>query len=880
MPHGEFWGKLRSDDNGRVLAWHPLEDHCADVAACARALLDQTLLRRRLASAAGLRDLDEGQVERLVALAALHDIGKFNTGFQNKAFANQPTAGHVREVATLLLDPQNHADLAPRLSHALDAEELTTWSDSIAELLVAAISHHGRPAVESMALQSSWWKPARGLDPFAGMARLAASTRRWCPLAWSSATERLPSSPALQHAFAGLVMLADWLGSDTRFFEYTRPAEGDRFARSLETARSVLRQGQIDAAESRRALGPTPVAFEEVFVGYAPHPVQRRMMELAVPFAASVTVLESETGSGKTEAVLMRFLELYRRGVVDGMYFALPTRTAATQLHRRVHDAMRAVLGESAPPVVMAVPGYIVADDHEATRLPHFEVLWNDDPHQRYRYRGWAAEHPKRYLTAPIAVGTIDQVLLSALKVGHAHMRATAVSRQLLVVDEVHASDTYMTAVLREVLRWHAACGGHAVLLSATLGSDARAELLRAAGASVDGLDVAAASSAPYPSLVHWESGAALEWTDVAEAGRPKDVGVELASWCDDPGRVASTALDAAAAGAKVLVIRNTVRGALATQAALEAAAVSRGREDLLFRCDDVAAPHHARFARADRQALDDAIEAAFGKDRAGPGTVAVATQTVQQSLDLDADWILTDLCPMDVFLQRVGRLHRHSRGNRPAPFQRARVVVLTPEAPDLSNAIRRNGQASAPHGVGTVYHDVRVLQATWERLASTPTLEIPRMNRELVEHTTHPEAVAAFDARGSLWARHAQHVGGRALAERVLGRHNSMRRDESFFGDAVGFPERGVDADIKTRLGEDDRRVELPAPATGPFGRRVRELVLPGWQARGMPTELEVIVTAERDGRIDLVIAGQPFVYDRLGLHPFAPTPEESPHA
>ncbi|MDB4914145.1 MAG: CRISPR-associated helicase/endonuclease Cas3, partial [Gemmatimonadetes bacterium] len=184
---------------------------------------------------------------------------------------------------------------------------------------------------------------------------------------------------------------------------------------------------------------------------------------------SSITILESETGSGKTEAALARFVTLFSAGKVDGLYFALPTRTAATQMHKRVFDATAMAFTEP-PPVILAVPGYLRVDDTEGRRheLARFDVLWPDA--ERFRYRGWAAEGPKRYLAGCIVVGTVDQVLLSSLRVGHAHMRATSLMRMLLVVDEVHASDAYMTRILEDVLARHRRAGGHALLLSATLG--------------------------------------------------------------------------------------------------------------------------------------------------------------------------------------------------------------------------------------------------------------------------------------------------------------------------------------------------------------------------------------------------------------------------
>ena len=866
-----FWGKLRKDDDQRVVAWHPLAAHCADVAACAFALIERTLLRRRLAALAGLDDLDPAQRARLVVLAALHDIGKFNHGFQNKAFNREPKAGHVAEVATLLLDRRQHRDLFLPLADALELRALAGWDEdggsAVLGLLLASIGHHGRPAGTTRVVPG-YWRPAHGLDPLAGIGDLVERTKGWLPEAWADGRP-LPLRPELQHAFAGLVMLADWLGSDTNFFPYTEPGEGDRFTRSVEVARRVLDEGRIDPALARAALGTDAIRFENVWPHLGPpREIQRRAMALPQPASASVTVLESETGSGKTEAVLARFLQLYQSGEVDGLYFALPTRTAATQLHGRVLDAVTHAFGEDAPPVVMAVPGYLIADDQQATRLAPFEVLWNDDPKQRYRYRGWAAERPKRFLAAPVAVGTIDQVLLSALRVSHAHLRSTALSRQLLVVDEVHASDAYMNAVLREVLKTHARAGGHAVLLSATLGSTARQQLLQAAGAKLDPLDRRTASEAPYPSLLHWERGSSPVWTRVEEAGRPKDVHVELAPWMEEPSTIAARALDAAEAGAKILIIRNTVRGAVEMQRAMEQAAEQRGSTALLFRCGELPAPHHARFAKADREKLDKSIERRFGKERHSGGCVAVATQTVQQSLDLDADWMITDLCPIDVLLQRVGRLHRHTRADRPAAFAQAHVVVLTPSEPDLSGLLDAAGAARGGHGIGTVYEDLRVLQATWDLLAERPRLTVPADNRALVEGATHSDALAPFAQRDERWARHAQTVDGAAIAKRILGRNNAIDRTVSFLEVDVAFPSKELEGDIKTRLGEDDRRIELGTLVCTPFGSSIRELTIPGWQARDIPSDPAVTIEPI-NGSLRLDIGGAPFVYDRLGLRP-----------
>jgi CRISPR-associated endonuclease/helicase Cas3 len=603
---------------------------------------------------------------------------------------------------------------------------------------------------------------------------------------------------------------------------------------------------------------------------------ERRVVSWGRPPQGGLTILESETGSGKTEAALGRFVQLFQAGLVDGMVFALPTRTAATQLHARVVEAMRRAFPDEAcrPGVVLAVPGYLQVDDTHGRRLPEFKVLWNDDDKERARHRGWAAETPKRYLAGTIAVGTIDQVLLSSLRVGHAHLRATALLRQLLVVDEVHASDAYMNRILEEVLRFHLGAGGHAFLMSATLGTHVRRKLESAAlgPEMVAGQysSLAAALATPYPVVHHAARGAPATMEAVTIPGLPKTIHVTLEALADAPDAVASRALDAARRGARVLVLRNTVTDAVATQLALEAL-VTAADTPLLFRVGEVITLHHARFARDDRVLLDHAIAARFGKDApALGGVVAVTTQTVQQSLDLDADILFTDLAPMDVLLQRFGRVHRHPEkrdADRPPAFEEARAIVLISDTP-LEASIWKSGEARGKHGVGTVYDDLVILEATRRRLAEDGRLVIPAQNRALVEVTTHPEALdAVVRSLGEIWQKHRNKVFGIERAHVGIADLNLVDRTQRF-GD-YSFKRTELSERIAARLGESDRRAVFAAPPLGPFGGRVRELTLPGWLAREAPPDPELIPTEVQtgDGRARFAFGPLRFVYDRLGL-------------
>jgi CRISPR-associated endonuclease/helicase Cas3 len=452
--------------------------------------------------------------------------------------------------------------------------------------------------------------------------------------------------------------------------------------------------------------------------------------------------------------------------------------------------------------------------------------------------------------------------------VGHAHMRATALLRHLLVVDEVHASDSYMTRILEAVLGHHLAAGGQALLMSATLGAAARYRL-QAAGASrpaLPGLD--AACMAPYPAITTRALGAAPEVIGVASVDPDKRVRVRLEPWMDEPQTISEQALASAAAGARILVLRNTVSGCIATQQSLEQAASALGRLDLLWTCDGVQAPHHSRFAKEDRERLDQSIEKFFGKQSPSAGCVAVATQTVQQSLDLDADLMLTDLCPMDVLLQRLGRLHRHRGRPRPSGFEAPAAIVLTPAERDLGPLIQKGGEAFGKHGLGAVYDDLRILETTWQALEDRAELAIPSMNRELVERTTHPEALArVVEGRGPSWRAHQQWVEGTSAADRALAGLNLVDRSKPF-GEAA-FPSKDLGRRIQTRLGEDDRLAEFEAPFAGPFGRSVRVLTIPVHQAKGIPADARPVVLRTGTGTVEFSLGERSYRYDRLGLRP-----------
>ena len=870
-----FWGKSDRKAPERI---HLLEHHLADVGACFEALVMQPTIRRRLAHTAGWDDIDDTTAARLCVFAALHDIGKVNIGFQTQIWipsdwpSNQRPpgrAGHTVDLTPVLTD--NDRATAEWFFEALgwwwDATE--SWDDcggeTVCGLLVATLSHHGTPLQldSGRAEHPRLWRRYGDLDPPEQVASIGRLVREWFPEAFNKGDRPLPSAPRFQHHFLGLCNLADWIGSNELWFEYVDAPRDDYMDSARRAAAPAVKRIGLDILEQRDAMrGSVVPGLNEMF----PHIAQANAIQTTAyraPLDERLVIIESETGSGKTEAALWRFARLYEAGLVDGLYFALPTRAAAKQIFDRVNACVANLFPASVrPEAVLAVPGYVRAGVAVGERLQDYVVWWDDHAADGRR---WAAESSRRFLAAQIAVGTVDQVMLGSLKVKNAHMRSASLARNLLVVDEVHASDAYISEVLAAVLDAHLDSGGHALLMSATLGSAGRQRWLRRDVAAVPTLTEAI--GAPYPAVT--TSSAVI---DAGENDRRKDVGIRAESEMRDFDAVAARALVATRSGAKVLVVRNTVDFAIRTQEALLEAA---GPEDagLLFSVKGVPTLHHGRFAAVDRELLDGEIERRLGGGRLDGGLVVVGTQTLEQSLDIDADLLITDLCPADVLLQRIGRLHRHRQNDstRPGDYTEPRCIVLTPGddlSPLLSSRARGNANGLGPHG--GVYRNLHILEATRRLVGEYPQWRIPEMNRELVERATHPEALDAITADlGEAWKDHAISTAGGHIADVQTGRGHLIRRDKSFFTDnrEVCFP--SDDQRIRTRLGDDRVEISFDPPPASPFdaSRSIDRLAVSSrWLPGAAPPETVEPMPSD-DGGFEFRVDDRSFRYDRLGL-------------
>ena len=823
VPEGRFWAKLHPFKNPEI--WHPLIAHSADVAAVlARMISPESILAKRLAVQLGQEALAPGQRARLVFLAALHDMGKVNHGFQTKARPMgergdwvSSQRGHVK----VLLESMGVPGLRRMVTENILAV-LGTDGRAAAGLWAGTISHHGRPWMpEVVPKRGALWHPdASGRDPLGEAQRLIDHAAGWSGVAHTPDETLLPVPPAFTHLFAGVLTLADWIGSTRSAFPFAPSAdeEPDRYWDEEARPRAELACARIGVVPRTRPVSLSGLSllgqlFPDVFRDDSRQPteLQQHVAEMALPVPGARLLIESETGSGKTEAALALYARLREVGRVGGLMFALPTRATASAMHGRVVDAMKGMYqGEEHPTITLAVGG-------QQPRTGSSEALVNEQPltypdTAERELENWASSHNKKFLAAEVVVGTVDQVLLAGLPVKHAHLRLAALSRHLLVVDELHSYDRYMTEVLRRVLELHTQAGGIALFMSATLSDAART--LFASQTSTPGSTQTytqeQATRVAYPALALCEAAhAEWEFTSLASSGEPKRVQWRATS---SEGAL-RTAVDAAASGARVLVLRNTVTGARDAIRWF----VGNPEGKLLWRPagSEHAPPYHSRYTLPDRLALDRAVTERFGKPAAQVpgGAILVATQVAEQSLDVDFDLLITDLCPIDVLLQRIGRLHRHRERHpyRPEGYRAAGVSVIAPDG-GFAQQLRKRS-LSLGWGENRPYSSYADGELTLRLIQGTGNGEIviPRDNRALVEGVYHAEARDPLWA-DPLWEEYMCKAEGAERNRAWMGDQAALAFDRSYTASAGQFSDAQERA-VRTRLGDDTIRIDLPEP-------------------------------------------------------------------
>lgn len=754
-PAWECWGKASPTEGCPA---HALLCHLLDVAAVAHHVLTThapRALRRRLLGL--VPNAEEASLKLLLFVIALHDLGKYTPAFQTKAdWARRLLLARGFDLEPPATARPHGAAGFDFIRDALIASDVP--SEAARSLARAVTAHHGEFPTNAQLYRQPMGSRERGRNPRWQTARdEAIGSLRSCLGVEPVAALTVDHASVMR--LAGLTSVADWIGSMENVFRYEPPQQ------SVE---SYWRTALDRATEALERVGIRPAnesgerSFTSLFPTLSPWPLHVAAQTVSNCLSSpSLVILEAPMGEGKTEAALLLVQAAACRLGQQGFYIGLPTQATANQMFGRVKAFLEDVDGADKSTLMLA---HAEADGIEAFRS--IVEVYDEDGKRLGRVRAEEWFLPKkRALLAEHGVGTIDQALLGVLRTRHGFVRLFGLAGKTVVLDEVHAYDTFTSTILDRLLEWLAALGTTVVLLSATLPKLRRTELTTAyrRGLGVTG-DTTTSEEARYPrittvsqkrsSTVHVEP-----WA--------RSMAIDVHRIDPDVEGIARRLLEEIRRGGCAGWICNTVDRA---QAACNAtAALAPDIPRLLI---------HARMLPAHRNECERRLERWLGSQSRGaqrPGRVLViGTQVLEQSLDVDFDFLVTDLAPVDLVLQRAGRLHRHrERTNRSAAHPTPRLWLAYPTGAPEDAPIKE---------IASVYSEALV-RATVRTLARRTQIILPEDIEPLVEEVYHGTIPEPDDP---LHNAYIEHVGG-SIAKRQNAQTRvlpSPSSEDDIFGD------------------------------------------------------------------------------------------------
>lgn len=804
MGYFRYWGKAEKDGS----RYHLLPYHCLDVAAVGHVLLTGDAdLRQKFAAITGLEEAVFGGW--LVSLLALHDIGKFSESFQN---LRPDILEQLQSISSIKQYIVRHDSLGNAyLNLALQSEELSfppgisfyDWQDVVKVIIQPFAGHHGEPPrtkdnnnLQLRPLNYFSDDDATAAKKFAESVVAMFCTKQGSP--YLTASEEIET--AIKKAswlMAGFVVLCDWIGSNSKWF----PFRSDEMSleeywlnHAVPQAQKAIREAGISSGIPLKELSGFSGLFPHISI---PSPMQSFVEQCPLGRSQHLFILEDVTGSGKTEAALLLATRMMADGCGKGIFVALPTMATSNAMYDRLTKVYRRMFSmESEPSLVLAHGARHLSEGFLASVAGQQADMTGDETASA-QCSTWLADNRKKALLADVGVGTLDQALLAVLPARFQSLRLYGLVGHVLIVDEVHAYDPYMNKLLQNLLAFHAALGGSAILLSATLPTHIRRDFIASFATGSGDSRKPLLQSTDYPLATSYSPKSGIHEAAVeATAARRCSVAVQLIA---DVNEVVRTIRDAAEKGKCVCWIRNTVHDALA---AFDSLSGSVSADDLML--------FHARFAMGDRLDIEERVTTTFGRSSTAldrHGKILVATQVVEQSLDLDFDLLITDLAPMDLLIQRAGRLHRHQRDEQGDPLvggpDRRELPFMIVHSPSPDDTADRSWYKTAFPKASFVYPSHGCLWLTARLLADRKRLIMPDDARELIESafTEHADAIPLH-----LQQRDQQAV-SQSQTDKSLAHINMLKLDEGYAATVAQWRE---DMKTPTRLGGMDTTVRL----------------------------------------------------------------------
>lgn len=669
-----------------------LERHMNQAGRVARFLLKEGALGSALSLLTRRLRLSEEQALSLVGyLTALHDIGKAHPAFQSR---NEELSSPLRESGMFTnLDgrpkPFRHEKYTKKVMKRI--WKGTALNEGFAEEFSALLAlHHQGKCGDASTLPGPTCKAWQALQD--ELERRGRELFR-CPLSELKTCEHWDAAAM---TLLGVVILADWVASSIGVSGEAHEDDPKRLVEAYGLGARV------------------PFPYKETFCELFPKFETTGLRELQKTCErldkreARLCVIEAPMGEGKTEAALFMASHMIRSAGKSGFYVAMPTMATGNQMYCRVKELL-AAHGAAVPRLLHGAAWAVKIAENPSVNLD------NDDADAA---KAWL--QPLRFaLLAQYGVGTVDQAMMGVMPVRYGVLRLLGLSGKVLIIDEIHAYDVYMSEIIKTLLSWCSVLEIPVVLLSATLPKQKRQDLIEAYGASsTDSLSDA------YPLITMVDKGGTARETPVPDAHMRRSFHVRPREILGDVRATAEAVAAAAAQGGCICVMLNTVTRAQDVYKELD---VYKKLHKNGFDGDLIL--FHARFPAGLRQKIEDRCVKLFGKGESGErpkSAILVCTQVVEQSLDLDFDYMISELAPIDLLLQRLGRLHRHDGIKRPDAYVSPITEILLGDPEDYKRLLP--------------IYATQILRRTEKLLERNKVLHVPEKVRELIEYVYSTE--------------------------------------------------------------------------------------------------------------------------------------------
>ncbi|WP_303816389.1 CRISPR-associated helicase Cas3' [Acidaminococcus timonensis] len=658
--------------------WLPLWMHLRDTAYVMEYLVDAWLpeATKRVI----LPDEDEELLSKIaILLGALHDLGKSSPSFSSMILQHMDeTAADRLEQYGLPISSYRAFPNRSRSPHALMGETVLLKNSFPLGFATMVGSHHGMPH----SLENRHWVENQ-ISPFSTTSvNYYDSNEQGTGAIWKElrtdlirraldlaqlSVEDIPvlSMPA-QVLLTGLLIMADWIASNETYFPLIPVSSIGREEDYPERAERGLRDLDLPDIWDPDDFTMSDIQFQKKF-GFLPNAVQKAVITaITQSTKPGIFILEAQMGVGKTEAALAGADLLGSRDECGGLFFGLPTQATSNGIFPRIEEwASKEAEAEKTTLGIRLAHGAAEMNDDYRTLFHGTAITDEDNEDEGVLVHPWF-EGRKQALLADFVIGTVDQLLMAALKQKHVMLRHLGLAGKVVIVDECHAYDAYMNQFLYRALNWLGTYGVPVILLSATLPYAKRTAMIRA----YLGLrtEVQAGQKEPWMLSKDYPL---LTWTDGPEVKQVKIIldtpeqKVQIQKIHDED--IIQILQDRLSDGGCAGIIVNTVRRA--QQLAVELEQKLTDDEIMVF---------HAGFTMEQKAAIEHKLLERIGKKSRNQRNhfIVIGTQVMEQSLDIDLDLLLTDLCPMDLLFQRIGRLHRHTR-TRPAKLQTPTCLVM-----------------------------------------------------------------------------------------------------------------------------------------------------------------------------------------------------------